>query len=142
MMDETRFKALTEAYGGDLARWPEAERDAAAAFLAEHPEEAASTLADAAALDQLLASAGGAEASPSLEEAILASAPIAEPAASPQPVPRWAGIAAAFALMVGAGAGWIAAPGADPYADLVSAQAFGALESADGLDAITQEDAR
>ncbi len=142
MMDATRFKALTEAYGGDLARWPEAERDAAEAFLAEHPKEAESTLADAAALDQLLASAGGAAVSPSLEEAILASAPMAKPVASPQPAPRWAGIAAAVTLVVGAGAGWIAAPGADPYADLVSAEAFGALESADGLDAITQEGAR
>lgn len=142
MMDETRFKALAEAYGGDIARWPEAEREAAAAFVADHPGQAAPILTEAAALDQLLASAGGADASPSMEAAILASAPIADPLARLQPAPRWAGIAAAITLMAGAGAGWIAAPGADPYADLVSADAFGALESADGLVAITQEDAR
>jgi len=142
MMDETRFKALAEAYGGDLARWPEAERDAAEGFLADHPGQAAPILSEASVLDQLLASPGDLQVSPALEEAVLASAPIAEPVASPQPAPRWAGIAAAITLMAGAGAGWIAAPGADPYADLVSADAFGTLESADGLDAITQEDAR
>jgi hypothetical protein len=142
MMDETRFKALAEAYGGDFARWPEAEREAAAVFVADHLEQAAPILSEASALDQLLASPGALQASPALEEAILASAPIARPLARPQPAPRWAGIAAAFALIAGAGAGWIAAPGGDPYADLITADAFGALESADGLVAITQEDAR
>lgn len=142
MMDETRFKALAEAYGGDLARWPEAEREAAAAFVADHPEKAAAILSEASVLDQLLASTGALQASPSLEQAVLANAQIARPVTRPQPAPRWAGIAAAFALMAGAGAGWIAAPGEDPYADLVTADAFGALESADGLVAITQEDAR
>lgn len=31
-MDARRFAALTEAYGGDLRRWPQVEREAAAAF--------------------------------------------------------------------------------------------------------------
>ncbi|WP_246707244.1 hypothetical protein [Mesorhizobium sp. NZP2077] len=31
-MDARRFAALAEAYGGDLRRWPQAEREAASAF--------------------------------------------------------------------------------------------------------------
>ncbi|MBZ9796615.1 hypothetical protein [Mesorhizobium sp. ES1-4] len=31
-MDARRFAALAQAYGGDLRRWPEAEREAATAF--------------------------------------------------------------------------------------------------------------
>lgn len=55
-MDMTleRFDALAQAWGGDIARWPEAER-AAAAMLAARAPQAAAALAQAAALDAALA---------------------------------------------------------------------------------------
>ena len=43
-----RFRNLAEIWGGDIARWPEAER-AAAAQLAARAPEAAAALAEAAA---------------------------------------------------------------------------------------------
>ena len=49
-----RFRSLAEIWGGDIARWPEAER-AAAAQLAARAPEAAAALAEAAALDAALA---------------------------------------------------------------------------------------
>lgn len=49
-----RFQALAQAWGGDIARWPEAER-AAAALLAARAPQAAAALAEAAALDAALA---------------------------------------------------------------------------------------
>jgi hypothetical protein len=39
-MTPTRFQFLLDAYGADLRRWPEPERDAAAALLASSPEAA------------------------------------------------------------------------------------------------------
>ncbi|OJY63882.1 MULTISPECIES: hypothetical protein [unclassified Rhizobium] len=51
-MNAERFEALTAAYGGDIARWPQAERAAAREF-AKSPA-AAEALAHAADLDALL----------------------------------------------------------------------------------------
>lgn len=48
-----RLKAIIEAYGAQPARWPEAERDAAQACLAAHPQ-AQAWLAEARALDGLM----------------------------------------------------------------------------------------
>ena len=48
-----RFAAIIAAYGGAQARWPESERDAAAALLAASPE-ARAALAEAQRLDRLL----------------------------------------------------------------------------------------
>lgn len=53
-MTPERFGALADAYGGDLERWPAAERDEARALLLQRPHLQA-TLADAAALDAVLA---------------------------------------------------------------------------------------
>lgn len=53
-MTPDRFAALADAYGGTIARWPAAERDAARAHLAAHPE-AAAALAREAGLDAILA---------------------------------------------------------------------------------------
>ena len=52
-MSLERFAALAEAYGGDIDRWPEAERFAALS-LAGRSEEARTLLADAHGLDFLL----------------------------------------------------------------------------------------
>ena len=40
-MDKDRFETLAAAYGGDLRRWPEAERAAAEDFRRGNPEAAA-----------------------------------------------------------------------------------------------------
>ncbi len=52
-MNQSRFDALAEAYGGDLERWPEAERAAAHAHLRDHPA-AVPVLASARDLDLAL----------------------------------------------------------------------------------------
>ncbi|KAA3450479.1 hypothetical protein C7I87_12775 [Mesorhizobium sp. SARCC-RB16n] len=51
-MDAKRFAALAEAYGGDLRRWPEAEREAATAFASSEAGQAISR--HAGTLDALL----------------------------------------------------------------------------------------
>ena len=72
-MDIQRFNALCEAHGGDPSRWPEAEREAAAAFATE--AGAAAMLAEARALDALLHTAPAVVPSPALRDRVLASAP-------------------------------------------------------------------
>ena len=49
-MTRERFQELAEAYGGDVARWPVASRDAAAVMLAAEPAFAQGVLANAATL--------------------------------------------------------------------------------------------
>ncbi len=53
-MTPERFGALADAYGGDIDRWPLAERDAARSYLHARPE-ACAVLALAAGLDAALA---------------------------------------------------------------------------------------
>src|SRR5262245_52818397 len=66
-----RFKALLEAYGGDLARWPDSERLAAHAY-AQGAPEAPALLAEARRIDALLAAATIALPRAALETSILA----------------------------------------------------------------------
>ena len=51
---EARVRQLAESYGGDPARWPEADRPGAEAWIAAHPNEARRLLDDARSLDRLL----------------------------------------------------------------------------------------
>lgn len=53
MMTTERFKQLASAYGADLKRWPEAEREAAIQFTQQ--QEITSLIRDELALDDLLA---------------------------------------------------------------------------------------
>ena len=140
MMDQSRFTALAEAHGGDIAAWPEAEREAARAFAAAAPDVADPILSGQGDLDRVLAEVGALEPCPDLFEQIVSGAP----GAAMDRAPRWAGMAAAVMLSVGAGAGWLAAPPAsDPLAGSEYADAFGALDSSDTLDFIANgEDAR
>jgi hypothetical protein len=140
MMEEPRFKALAEAYGGDVLRWPEADQASARAFQAAHPERAEAVLSEAQALDELLVAAGPVEPAQALEAAILAR--MAQFSADAAPAPRWAGLAAGLALTFGLGAGWFAASEQNPFADLAFAEAFGALESEDVLEALAREEAQ
>ena len=73
-MTEGRFLDLIEAYGADPARWPEAERKAATAFVEAHADFAEPLLAEAQALDDRL---GPAEIEPSdlLQARLLAALP-------------------------------------------------------------------
>src|SRR5690606_1457714 len=52
-MTRERFENLADAYGGDLRRWPEAEREAGRALAAADPR-AAALLLEADAVDALL----------------------------------------------------------------------------------------
>lgn len=53
-VDTDRFRTIIETYGATPARWPEDARQAMQAFIAEHPADAQSALAEARALDDML----------------------------------------------------------------------------------------
>lgn len=72
-MSTERFRDLIEAYGADPRRWPEAERVEAAK--AARAPEAQALLAEARALDDLLAQAPAIQAPAALRERVLAGAP-------------------------------------------------------------------
>lgn len=74
MMTPDRFIALTEAYGADRRRWPDAERASAEAFAAARPDVAARALADAGSLDDLLFASRPPVPSAALRERVIASA--------------------------------------------------------------------
>lgn len=69
-MKTAAFQDLLDARGPDLAHWPEADRKAAQALLAES-ETARQALSEAEALDRALAELPRAEAGPLLRSAIL-----------------------------------------------------------------------
>ncbi len=73
-MTSERFLALVAAYGADARRWPEAERAAARAFAAAHPDAAAPALAEADAADALLHASRAAHPSMALRDRVIASA--------------------------------------------------------------------
>jgi hypothetical protein len=114
-MNPNRFAALAEAYGGDIRRWPDAERDAAWAFLKAQPESAAPALAAARRIDTALDSIASFQPSAALRDLVLASAPrSAARAASAWWTARWLAPGAGFAAACAAGAwlGLVAAHGA------------------------------
>ena len=105
-MTPERFSSLLDAFGGDLDRWPAAEREDARAYLRAHPP-AHAALADAARLDALLA----AWVVPGPGAALAAR--VASVAAQRTPAIRrlhlwWSGLGAAAALATGLAAGAIA----------------------------------
>jgi hypothetical protein len=124
-MTPKRFEQLAEAYGGDVARWPDAEREAAALFMTRDPAGAEAVLSDARNLDAQLDLWTALRVSPTLTEAVLTPAP------TPRARPGWlgwlapaglgAGLAAACAagLLMGSQLG--AAPIAtDPQTDAIT----------------------
>ena len=72
-MTRERFEHLADAYGGDLRRWPQSEREAARA-LAATDLQAAALLRDADGLDALLDAAPRVVASHALREQVIAAA--------------------------------------------------------------------
>lgn len=104
MMTLEKFEDLAEIYGGEIARWPEGEREAARALLAADPERLSSVLAEAAQLDRLLDLAPAQSADAALLGRLIAAAPQA-----PNTVRRWlACLGAALGLSAAAFAGVLA----------------------------------
>lgn len=101
MMALERFEDLAEVYGGEIARWPEGEREAARALLAANPERLSPVLVGAAQLDRLLDLAPAQSVDAALLGRLIAAAPQARNAAR-----RWiAGLGAALGLSAAALAG-------------------------------------
>ena len=73
-MTAERFLALVAAYGADRRRWPGAERAAAEAFAAAHPETAGPALAEADDLDALLHRSPTPQVPMELRDRVLAAA--------------------------------------------------------------------
>jgi len=73
-MTAERFLALVAAYGADVRRWPEAERDEARAFAGASPEAAGAALAEADAVDALLFASRAPTPSAVLRDRVVASA--------------------------------------------------------------------
>jgi hypothetical protein len=114
-MTPERFETLAEAWGGDVARWPHAEREAAAELMAERPAWAERMLAAAGGLDSALSAFAPPRGAPDLADRIAAQAPKARPRWQGWLVPAGmgAGLAAACAAGVVMGA-QIGAPAASP----------------------------
>lgn len=129
-MDATRFGALADAYGGDLRRWPEAEREAARGWLQARPE-AERALFEARQTDAALFASPNPPVSMALRDRVLASAATAGlQARSAWPSLRrllWiggAGWAAAACAGVMVGATWSGHLTAQSQADAVLEQAL------------------
>lgn len=74
-MELDRFAVLAEAYGGDVSRWPAAERESAALLMSAEPAATAPLLAQQSDLDWALDSWRVPAASAALQAAILSHAP-------------------------------------------------------------------
>jgi hypothetical protein len=101
MMSLERFEDLAETYGGEIARWPEAEREAARALLAVEGPRLTPVLVAATHLDRLLDRAPAQAPDAALLGRLISAAPAAAPSSH-----RWiAGLSAALGLSVAAFAG-------------------------------------
>jgi len=129
-MTPERFETLAEAYGGDVARWPDADREAAAALMAEEPAWAGDILARAGELDAALATFAAPRGASDLTGRILASAP--------QPRARWIGWLAPAGM--GAGLAAACAAGVLVGAQLHAASSTPAASEADAVVAVVGDD--
>ena len=102
-MNPDRFEGLAEAYGGDLDRWPPAERQAALRQAADQPALTGAALGKAARLDEILAAAPSQPPSRELRARIVQAAPGPR---SPLLAWRWlAGIGLTTGMLGAAAAG-------------------------------------
>lgn len=97
-MTDERFAALAAAYGADIGRWPEEDREAARRLAGD--KGAMATLDAEAALDHLMWQAATPAPSAALSDAVIARAPRARPRRGP--LARWL-------TGIGVGAGLVAA---------------------------------
>ncbi len=101
MMTLERFEDLAETYGGEIARWPEGERETARALLAANAARLSPVLTAAAQLDRLLDLAPAQTVDAALLGRLIAAAP-----RTPNTARRWiAGLGAALGLSAAAFAG-------------------------------------
>ncbi len=128
-MNQDRFEALCDAYGGDIDRWPVEDRDAARAFVEAHRAIAEPLLKAARALDEALSQAVLDPPSEAQYQRVVAQGIAAR--TPRQPV--WAAAAAAVMLTVGLGAGWLVVPPTETPTQDVYAAAFGAFDTTDTL---------
>lgn len=106
-----RLNALADAWGGDLRRWPTADRAAAERLLAADPA-ARAVLDSASALDALLFASPRPQASAALRDRVITAATRA--GLKPRPARRfWLD-----RLVLASGAGWAAAACAGVIAGL------------------------
>ena len=98
-MNRERFDSIVDAYGARPDRWPEAEREAAEAYLEAHPE-ARVALDAAAELDELIQAAAIAP-----QPSELMSARLLRAAPARAVFDNWQRIAAAVALTLSLGVG-------------------------------------
>jgi hypothetical protein len=88
-MTPDRFRRLTEAYGASPEHWPQAERAGAEALLARQDPDALAALAEARALDLMLATHAIATPDADLIRRIVASAPSGRTSRASTGMPRW-----------------------------------------------------
>jgi hypothetical protein len=69
------FQRLAEAYGGEIARWPQSQREEAALFVAEQPAASQAILARELDLDAVLDDLPRPQPARALYDRILADAP-------------------------------------------------------------------
>lgn len=104
-----RLRMLADAYGGDLARWPQAEQ-ALARELVRADTAAAAVLAEACALDDLLNASPRPAVSMALRDAVLAEATtVRGRAGSSRRFPMWRSPLWRNPFALASGAGWAAA---------------------------------
>lgn len=141
-MTRERFEALAEAYGGDVTRWPEAERDAAALLMAADASLATSILARAESLDAALDAWAPAKVSHELRERVIASAPA--PRAPAFSLRAWilrASLGAGLAAACVAGLAMGVAMSDSVSAPAAAAEAVSAALDYDTLSSVTGEEA-
>lgn len=112
-----RFAALADAYGGDVARWPQGEREGAAQLMAAEPAQVRDILARADDLDAALAAYSPPRAATGLMDRIVAGAPkprAPRPFGWLVPAGMGAGLAAACAAGMVLGARLSTPPVQDP----------------------------
>lgn len=124
-MDIERYRSLAEAYGADMRRWPEDQRDAALALHVREPDAAGKILAEAAILDGALDAWRPPAVSFDLRERVMAAAPRPRAARGGR-FGLWlsgAGLAAACAAGIVVGMAGSAAAVSDARADELLAAA-------------------
>ncbi len=135
-MNEARFMVLLGAYGADLSRWPEDERDNAGTFLDVAPHRIKDVWESERGFDHLLALEKDMPVSIALETHVLSTAHGRRAAARGLPVfslrviPRWAtGGALAASLALGFAVGYAGESRSDAvndYAHILSLSNGGA----------------
>jgi anti-sigma-K factor RskA len=126
-MNETRFMELLGVYGAELARWPEDDRHAAAAFLEVAPHRIKDVWESERKFDHLLMLEKDAPASIALEARIFARVPERRAfrrlreAQGLWSMPKWAaGGALAASLALGFAVGYAGEPQTAPPSDYAS----------------------